>query len=211
MSTQAQITANRLNAQSSTGPKSSIGKAIVARNNLRHGFTGAFLVLHWEEESEYQSLFASLQSEHQPITPTEKLLVERMAQSEWLRKRAVFLQATCFDYTSPSCQGQEKQLALYLRYQTTQERAFSKALNELLRLRAEKRKVEIGFESQQRQREEHARKQAVENRKQEHHPLDLLFAEAKIDHQLLLSMECQNWDSSKSRVFQKLLKAEKAA
>ena len=147
MSTQAQITANRLNAQSSTGPKSSIGKAIAARNNLRHGFTGAFLVLHWEEESEYQSLFASLQSEHQPITPTEKLLVEKMAQSEWLRKRAVFLQATCFDYTSPSCQGQEKQLALYLRYQTTHERAFHKALNTLIRLQQDRRKSQSGFVS----------------------------------------------------------------
>ena len=39
----------------------------------------------------------------------------------------------------------DKRLALYLRYETTHERAFHKCLNELLRIRAEKRKAEIGF------------------------------------------------------------------
>ena len=40
--------------------------------------------------------------------------------------------------------------ALYLRYQTTHERAFYKALNELQKLRNERRKEQIGFESQKR-------------------------------------------------------------
>jgi DNA-directed RNA polymerase specialized sigma24 family protein len=62
-----------------------------------------------------------------------------------------------------------KSLAVYLRYQTTHDRAFHKSLNTLLKLRAEKRKAEIGFVSQQRQSEEHARKQAAEKRKQEIH------------------------------------------
>ena len=40
--------------------------------------------------------------------------------------------------------------ALYLRYQTTHERAFYKALTELQKLRAERKKEQIGFESQKR-------------------------------------------------------------
>jgi hypothetical protein len=36
MTTQAQIKANRLNAQKSTGPKTAEGKAIVAQNAAKH-------------------------------------------------------------------------------------------------------------------------------------------------------------------------------
>jgi hypothetical protein len=72
-----------------------------------------------------------------------------MAQSLWLSKRAVFLQDVSFNVAEPTCLD-EKQLALYIRYQTTNDRAFHKCLDQLLKLRAEKRKQEIGFESQGR-------------------------------------------------------------
>ena len=39
MTSPAKIRANRRNARRSTGPKSSAGKAIAARNSLRHGLT----------------------------------------------------------------------------------------------------------------------------------------------------------------------------
>lgn len=39
MTSPAKIRANRRNARRSTGPKSSAGKAITARNSLRHGLT----------------------------------------------------------------------------------------------------------------------------------------------------------------------------
>ena len=42
-------------------------------------------------------------------------------------------------------------LALFIRYENTYNRAFSTALKDLLRVRAEKRKAEIGFEAQKRQ------------------------------------------------------------
>jgi hypothetical protein len=62
----------------------------------------------------------------------------------WLRNRAELLQSNCFHDDGSI---DEKRLALYLRYQTTHERAFHKCLNDLLKLRAEKRKTEIGFEA----------------------------------------------------------------
>jgi hypothetical protein len=53
-----------------------------------------------------------------------------MAQSWWLSQRALRLQNACF-----APEGiDEKRLALFLRYQTTHERAFHKALNTLIRL-----------------------------------------------------------------------------
>jgi hypothetical protein len=189
MATSAQITANQSNAQHSTGPKTPLGKAIAARNNFRYGFTGAFSVLLWENQAEFDALLTGLRTEHQPATPTETALVEKMAQALWLGKRALLLQELTFNIEMPACID-EKQLALYIRYQTTHDRAFHKCLDQLLKLRAEKRKQEIGFESQERKRKENdhrtadqLRSEAAENRKQELHRYHVLLAEAKFEHQ----------------------------
>jgi hypothetical protein len=125
--TPAQVIANHSNAQHSTGPKTPEGKAIVAQNNFRHGFTGAFRVLAWENQDDYRALHLSLEKEHQPSTATEEMLVETMAQSYWLRKRALALQNTCFSGESLTCED-EKNLALYMRYQNTHDRAFHRSL-----------------------------------------------------------------------------------
>ena len=225
MSTQAQIAANQKNSQNSTGPKSETGKAASSQNNFRHGFTGAFRVLGWENAREFDQLIQQLGQEHQPSTPTETLLVAQMAQSWWLRTRALLLQNTCFQGDSVD----QKQLALYLRYQTTHERAFHKSLNDLLKLRAEKRKIEIGFESQQlqqnrarqqaefrqnrarQQAEEHARRQAAEKRKQELHNWNVLRAEAEVDHRVLLNLNLQTPEYSVSVGPQRIIAVQKAA
>jgi hypothetical protein len=204
MSTEAQIAANRANAQLSKGPKTKEGKAVSSNNNFRHGFTGAFMILSWERYEEFDTLLSGLRAEHLPATITENLLVEKMAQSWWLRTRALLLQNNCF-----SDSIDQKQLALYLRYQTTHDRAFHKSLNDLLKLRAEKRKMEIGFESQQmkqscarqqaeREREraqhkhaEEARKQAAEKRRQELHKWKVLLAEAEVDHRVMQNLNLE--------------------
>jgi hypothetical protein len=159
VSTEAQIAANRHNAQLSSGPKSTEGKAKICLNAFRHGLAGAFMILDGEVREDFDELYEGLRAEHQPESPTEILLVESMAQHYWLKQRALRLQAQCFD-------GDEKTLGLYLRYQTTHERAFYKALNTLVKLRADKRKAEIGFVSQQnreRERAEQARQQTELN------------------------------------------------
>ena len=184
MSTESQIQANRENAKSSTGPRSEATKAISALNNTRHGLTGAFRVLASESQSEFDALLAAFHEEHQPETLTETTLVESIAQHHWLRRRALALESSCYDPETGAITD-EKQLALYLRYQTTHERAFHKALNDLLKLRAEKRKAEIGFESQKRKQEEHARKQEQHQMKKERHKWEILLAEVKVEGQQL--------------------------
>jgi low affinity Fe/Cu permease len=182
--TSAQMTANQSNAQHSTGPKTPRGKAISARNNFRHGFTGEFTVLPWVDQSEFDLLMNALRDEHKPSGLTERILVDKMAQALWLTKRALMLQHVTFNHEVPTCDD-EKQLALYIRYQTTHERNFHKCLNDLLRVRAEKRKQQIGFESQKHQEADQMRRAASENRKQELHHFAVLLAEAKVDHQIL--------------------------
>ena len=118
---------------------------------------------------------------------TEAILVEKMAQSYWLSKRALHVQDECCTDAELSLDEQQKQLALFIRYQTTHDRAFHRSLNDLLKLRAERRKAEIGFESQRRAEADHIRREAAEKRKQERHKWDIMLAEAKVDHQIVLT------------------------
>ena len=157
MATPAQIEANRRNSQLSTGATSEAGREASSRNNLKHGLCQTeqfFMLLSDEDGEKFAELVASLCDQHAPQDTTESILVRRMAESEWLRARAVRFQTQCL-FTAPF--HPTPHLALYIRYQTFYERAFYKALNELQKLRAERRKAEIGFESQKL-------KQAVETR-----------------------------------------------
>ena len=156
MATPAQILANWQNAQKSTGATSAAGKQASSQNRTTHGLA-ASSVLHsnatmyfLEDENieKWNALFDRVMAEHKPQTETEVILARRMAQHEWLRARALRLQNSCIP-TDQHMMATEH-FALYLRYQTTHERAFYKALNELQMLRNERKKEQIGFESQKR-------------------------------------------------------------
>ena len=49
MSTAAQISANQLNAQSSTGPRTAEGKSVVSQNATKHGLTATYPVIRTPE------------------------------------------------------------------------------------------------------------------------------------------------------------------
>ena len=162
MSTEAQIAANRENATHSTGPTSTQGKATVAENRVRHGLAGNFRLLNWEDGDQFRQLVESLYAEHQPTTATESRLVESIGQHFWLMHRALTLQDGLL---ATSDDPDPKAFALYLRYQTTNERAYYKAMRELATLRKEARREQIGFESQKRQAAEQARQQEAHEAK----------------------------------------------
>ncbi len=209
MSTSAQAAANQANAQLSTGATSPEGKHAISFNALRHGLAGRFLILPHENENEFKELFHGLQHEHRPSTPTEHLLVEGMAQHYWLAQRALNLQQGCFE-ESGSCRD-DKQLALYLRYQTTHDRGFHKCLNDLLKLRAQKRREEIGFVSQEHKKADQARRQASENRKQDRHEWALVMDSAKLDHQCLMNLQFEGGSKLVEKTIQRIIALESAA
>ena len=142
MSTTAQILANQENARHSTGPLTPEGKAASSQNNFRHGLRGKFLIMPTEDPQEYADLVEAFHAEHQPATITEQLLVERMAESEWRSRRC----QSMLDQLMEQGSDDAKAMSLWLRYQTSFERSFHKCLSDLLKLRAERRKDEIGFE-----------------------------------------------------------------
>ena len=154
MSSPAQLTANRANAQLSTGPQTESGLAAIAHNNFRHGLASAFVVLPSEDHAAYDDLLLNLNLEFSPSTETEEILVTAMAQHHWLEQRALRLQQPLFEAALETGAAPDgKQLGLYLRYQSTNDRAYHKALSQLLRLRSDRRRSQIGFESQKARNE----------------------------------------------------------
>ena len=92
-----------------------------------------------------------------------------MAESHWLAQRAQNLAAS---FTDPDTglSTDEKSSSLYLRYETTHRRAYHKSLNDLIKLRAERRKTELGFEAQKRQSEaQRVQSERHEMKKQSHY------------------------------------------
>ncbi len=211
MSTAAQIAANQENAKLSSGPKTEEGRAKSCLNNFRHGFAGAFTVLPSEDQEEFDTLLHGLRHEHQPKTMTEILLVGKMAQHHWLVQRALRFQENIIAASDMDPRDQERQFSLYLRYQTANERAFHRSLNDLLKLRAERRKEQIGFESQKQKQAEQARKDSIENRKQDLHKMDMMLAECKLDRELFNNWKSKNEAGIDSSREHQLMIAEKAA
>ena len=154
MSSPAHILANRENSTHSTGPSTITGKQASSVNARAHGLTGAFTLLPWEDPTEFQALLDSLISEHKPETPTETRLIQSIGEHYWLMHRALHLQNRLLE----SADIDHHTFSLYLRYQTTNERAYYRAMREFQILRKEKRRLEIGFESQQQKQAEELRK-----------------------------------------------------
>jgi len=151
MATEKQTAANRENAQHSTGPTSQEGLDLSARINAwRHGLAvkdhERFSLLMDENREKFDELQQRLNDEHLPTSETEILLVRHMAQSEWLRARALRLQNDLLQDAGKNVDPAK--LAIFLRYETTHERNFHRSLKELLTFRQQRRNAEIGFESQ---------------------------------------------------------------
>lgn len=96
MASAAQIAANRLNAQKSTGPRTPEGKAASARNALKHGLCARKLVIDEEEGPEFEALRADYFARFQPQGLAEARLVDRMAQIAWRRERGSTMEAAAW-------------------------------------------------------------------------------------------------------------------
>jgi hypothetical protein len=162
MSTTAQISANQLNSQKSTGPTSDAGKLTSAQNRRTHGLGGNFTVLPCESQEEFEALLQHLDNDYKPQIASEIILVERMAQSRWLSERALRLQQTSLDPATGEI-ADEKKFSLYQRYFTTYNNAFHKAMNDLLKQRKQKHEMQIGFEREKRNKEAHPFRIAIQD------------------------------------------------
>ena len=87
MSTEAQIAANRRNAESSTGPRTAEGKVRVSRNSTRFGLYSAGDVVRPEEESLYQAFCEDFQQQLAPQGAMETTLAAEIVHAAWRLRR----------------------------------------------------------------------------------------------------------------------------
>jgi hypothetical protein len=80
---EAQLAANRENAQKSTGPRTEAGKAAISLNALKTGLTGRTICLTDTETPVYQSLTSRLTRFYSPVGPEEEALVQSVIDIRW--------------------------------------------------------------------------------------------------------------------------------
>ena len=130
----------------------------------------------------FQRILADLVADYDVTCKTEIELAMKMAESLVRSNRALLFQDSCFSLIDSGddelAAKARKELELYMRYQAHHDRAFQRYSAELRKLQSERKKAEIGFESQQR-------KQADENRKQERHACTITLQKARLEQQLI--------------------------
>ena len=172
------LEANRANAQKSSGPTTAIGKARAAQNRISHGLCGKFHVLESESQEDYNDLLERFMKAEQPVDDVERELVAKMARHTWMSERAVRLQNACF-LPQPRTEQEKAEgyanlcvradIDLYLRYQTTHDRAYARAAAELAKRKKERQLAERGFESQKRAAAEEVRREKRQTQRDERH------------------------------------------
>ncbi len=130
---------NRVNAQFSTGPRTEAGKLASSRNSFKHGLYSKQLVLPGEDSAELDALRNDLRCEHQPVTTTEEILVNELAEHYWRLRRMRKFEARLM--ATGTLEDLQKGLALLPIVQRTMaaaERAFHKALKALCDLQRQR-------------------------------------------------------------------------
>ena len=98
MPTEAQINANRLNAQKSTGPTSPEGKAASRLNALKTGIDAWSQIIPGEDPAELEALAEALHLHFHPTDPNQLALVDALIDTEWLARRFRRIEAQLWHY-----------------------------------------------------------------------------------------------------------------
>jgi hypothetical protein len=93
---EAQLSANRQNAQKSTGPRTEEGKKRSRINATRHGLTGQFHAFSHEDKLAFDEHCTNLMADYQPETCREKILAMSIAEDTWRLNRARAMENNIF-------------------------------------------------------------------------------------------------------------------
>jgi len=97
MATEAQINANRRNAQKSTGPRTAEGKRAVSQNAVKHGLFAREAVIKCEDPAEFELHREALLDELRPVGAIESMLAERIVSLSWRLQRVERMQNQATD------------------------------------------------------------------------------------------------------------------
>jgi hypothetical protein len=98
MTTEKQIEANKQNAQKSTGPRTTNGKARAARNSFKHGLSSQSVDIIIDNESprKYNNFYKALMENLAPVGPKEIILADRIINLFWKLKRVTRMETQTF-------------------------------------------------------------------------------------------------------------------
>jgi hypothetical protein len=171
MTSVAQLNANRLNAQRSTGPRSEAGKAASRFNALTYGLEARSRVIPGEDPAQLESLAAAYHGQFNPVGPLEDFLVETIVQADWNRRRYTRVEAQLYRALMAAAQRRldapadpdplselaavfgddvtgAKILQSAFRQLASAERSYFRALTELRRAQKERRAEERAEEAE---------------------------------------------------------------
>jgi hypothetical protein len=171
MTSVAQLNANRLNAQRSTGPRTEAGKAASRFNALTYGLEARSRVIPGEDPAQLESLAAAYHGQFNPVGPLEDFLVETIVQADWNRRRYTRVEAQLYRALMAAAQRRldapadpdplselaavfgddvtgAKILQSAFRQLASAERSYFRALTELRRAQKERRAEERAEEAE---------------------------------------------------------------
>ncbi|HEV2546624.1 MAG TPA: hypothetical protein VGU20_04755 [Stellaceae bacterium] len=160
MTSNLQIEANRRNARRSTGPRTAQGKRSSRMNALRHGLTAQHVTVFDETEADFRRFHRQLMRVLRPEGAMEAQLAERAVICAWRLRRVYRIETGMFSKarklwapTGPTLandieivytrlSSQRDDLAKLSRYEASIQRSLRRALLDLERRQARRRKGE---------------------------------------------------------------------
>ena len=171
MATQAQINANRKNAQKSTGPRTARGKEVVSQNAIKHGLCAKKNVIRTESQEEFDLFQNEMIVDLAPAGGMELMLAKRIVSLSWRLRRAEYFQNlvldALMDYEMSACsiylgnardEAKEGNVELLMGHVINRDFAKSRTLDLLLlyerRIESSLFKITAEFRKTQRMRKE---------------------------------------------------------
>jgi hypothetical protein len=160
MATEKQKEANRRNSQKSTGPRTEEGKHNARFNALKHGMCANTPVLPHEDRAAFEQSRADLYASFEPANTHEQMLIDQAAIAHWRMLRSSRVETRLFDLQIRNLKQRQglpmdkqhdddgamacalankgEEFAHWLRYQSTSERAYYRAIRALERAQFER-------------------------------------------------------------------------
>jgi uncharacterized protein YecA (UPF0149 family) len=138
MASAAQLTANRENAQHSTGPRTTEGRNRSSQNALRFGLFSTKNCVQPHETEEYEALCAALWSDMRPKSAIQEMFATEVVRAAWRLRRCTEVEAALSEKTT----GDPMLDHDLLRTQTAVDRARSQSHGIIRRSHAEIRRLQ---------------------------------------------------------------------
>jgi hypothetical protein len=144
MSTDAQIAANRNNAQASRGPVTAAGKSRISRNALTHGLYSGCDFVRPDERDLYSEFCAGFQTDLAPEGAIEQTLSAEIVHAAWRLRRCSIVEAGMMPVGADENSADQLDPLLDKTQQSVDRarahahRLFHRAMSELRRLQTER-------------------------------------------------------------------------